>query len=74
MRKVRKLVGDTTPHAPGEEPEGYEPPEEVDVMEPDYQSVNYQAMTAYLTAAVQALNTKLEAQAVEIERLKQLAN
>jgi hypothetical protein len=43
-------------------------------MEPDYQSVNYQAMTAYLTAAVQALNTKLEAQAVEIERLKQLAN
>lgn len=74
MRKVRKLVGDTTPHAPGEEPEGYEPPEEVDGMEPDYQSVNYQAMTAYLTAAVQALNTKLEAQAVEIERLKQLAN
>jgi hypothetical protein len=71
MRKVRKLVGDTTAHAPGEEPEGYESPEEVDDMEPDYQSVNYQAMTAYLTAAVQALSNKLDAQAAEIKQLKQ---
>jgi hypothetical protein len=68
MRKVRKLVGDTTAHAPGEEPDGYESPQEVDEMEPDYQSVNYQAMTAYLTAALQALNNKVDAQAEVIRQ------
>jgi hypothetical protein len=71
MRKVRKLTGDKTPHAPGEEPEGYVPPQEVDELEPEYQSVNYQAMTAYLTAAVQALSNKLDVQAAELKKLNQ---
>jgi hypothetical protein len=74
MRPVRRLVGDLTPHLPGEEPEGHVAPTEVEGHEPDLQSVNYVGLIPYLTAAIQALNGKLESQAAEIERLKQLVN
>jgi hypothetical protein len=74
MKTVKRMVGDTTAYPPGEEPEGYEPPHEIEELVPDVQSVNYVGMVAYLTSAVQALNDKLEGQAAEIERLKELVN
>jgi hypothetical protein len=71
MHLVKRLIGDLTPHAPGEEPEEHVAPTAEEREEPALQSVNYVGMIPYLTAAIQALNNRLVAQATEIEQLKQ---
>lgn len=64
-----QVVGDLTPHREGEEPEGYVAPVEREVTVPDLQSVNYIGMVPYLTASIQALNSKLEERDALIAKL-----
>jgi hypothetical protein len=70
VKTVKQLVGDKTPYRPGEEPEGYVPPVEQDVVVPDLQSVNYIGMVPYLVSAIQELKRELDLVKSELEELK----
>lgn len=50
MEEVEVAVGDTTPYAPGTEPDGYSPPTREIRKTPKLQSVDYVAKVVYLTA------------------------
>lgn len=71
VKTVSEVVGDKTPYLPGEEPEGYVPPVEVEKVVPDLQSVNYAQLSVYQTAAIQALSAKLEAALGRIAELEE---
>jgi hypothetical protein len=66
----KQLIGDKTPHRPGEEPEGYVAPVEQDVVVPDLQSVNYIGMVPYLVAAMQEMKRELDEMKAELATLK----
>lgn len=65
-RIEKVLVGDTTPYAPGTEPEGYEPPELVDREVPVLQNVDYIGMAPYLHAGWHHHDARITA--LELER------
>lgn len=58
-RIEERMVGDTTPYFPGEEPNGYIPPHIEMVEVPVLQNVNYIGMIPYLTAGWQHSDTRI---------------
>lgn len=69
-RIEKVLVGDTTPYAPGTEPEGYEPPELVDREMPVLQNVDYIGMAPFLHAGWRSHDSRIASLEMERDMLR----